>query len=131
MGGQEEGRLGVVAEVVTQDAESPWRVAKGLGDGLGRMPLDIKSAEGLVLPLFGQGRFEEEAVGICYNKWCSDTHIITMTHTISSVKRGKGAPPVGGLALRRVRRKDWAKHEFEARQTGTRICSRDNITLTQ
>ena len=65
MGGQEEGWLGVVAEGVTQDAESPWRVAKGLGDGLGRMPLDIKSAEGLVLALFGQGRFEEEAVRIC------------------------------------------------------------------
>jgi hypothetical protein len=65
MGGQEEGRLGVVAEVVTQDAESPRRAAKGPGDGLGRMPLDIKGAKGLVLPLFGQGRFEEEAVGLC------------------------------------------------------------------
>ena len=63
--GQEEGGLGVVAEGVTEDAESPWRVAKGLGDGLGRMSFDIKSAEGLVLPLFGQGRFEEEAVRIC------------------------------------------------------------------
>jgi hypothetical protein len=28
------------------------------------MPFDKKSAEGLVLPLFGQGRFEEEAVRI-------------------------------------------------------------------
>ena len=46
--GQEEGRLGVVAEGVTQDAESPRRVAKGLGDRLGGMPLDKKSAEGLV-----------------------------------------------------------------------------------
>ena len=65
MGGLEKGWLRVVAEVVTEDAESPWRVAKGLGDGLGRMSFDIKSAEGLVLTLFGQGRFEEEAVGIC------------------------------------------------------------------
>lgn len=54
-----------MAEVVTQDAESPRRAAKGPGDGLGRMPLDIKGAKGLVLPLFGQGRFEEEAVGLC------------------------------------------------------------------
>ena len=50
-----------------------------------------------------------------------------MTHTISSVKPGMGAQPVGELALRRVRRKSKAKHEFEARQAGTRIPSRDNI----
>jgi hypothetical protein len=50
---------------VTQDAESPWRVAKGLGDRMGGMPLDKKGAEGLVLALFGQGRFEEKAVRIC------------------------------------------------------------------
>jgi hypothetical protein len=29
------------------------------------MPLDKKGAEGLVLALFGQGRFEEKAVRIC------------------------------------------------------------------
>ena len=54
-----------MAKVVTQDAESPWRVAKGLGDHMGRMPLDKKGARGLVLTLFEQGRFEEKAARIC------------------------------------------------------------------
>jgi hypothetical protein len=29
------------------------------------MPLDKKSAQGLALALFGQGRFEEKAVRLC------------------------------------------------------------------
>lgn len=42
-----------MAEGVTKDAESPGRIAKGLGDRVGGMPFDKKSAEGLVLTLFG------------------------------------------------------------------------------
>ena len=79
-GGDEELRLGVVAEVVTQDLERAGRVAKGTGD-LGRgTVLDEVGAQGLVLALLGRRRFEEEALRLAYVKWLSVRHICTVLH---------------------------------------------------
>ena len=51
--GEEEGGLGVVAEVVAQDTEGAWGIAEGAGDLVGGTLLDEVGAEGLVLALFG------------------------------------------------------------------------------
>ena len=79
-GGDEELRLGVVAEVVTQDLERAGRVAKGTGDLGGGNVLDEVSAQGLVLALPGRRRFEEEALRLAYVKWLSVRHICTVLH---------------------------------------------------
>lgn len=61
-GAQEEGRMGVVAKVEAQDPESARGIAEGAGDFLRSLAFDEIGAEGLVLALFGQSRFEEEAL---------------------------------------------------------------------
>jgi hypothetical protein len=57
----EEDRLGLPTEMVAEDVKGVKRVAEGAGDLFGWTPLDQKSAEGLVLAMFGQARLEEEA----------------------------------------------------------------------
>ena len=52
---------GFSAEVVTQDVEGIEGVAEGAGDVFGGPALDQVSAQGLVLAVFGQAGFEEEA----------------------------------------------------------------------
>jgi hypothetical protein len=54
-GGEEEGKLGIVREVIAEDAEGAWGVAEGAGDLLGRAGLEEIGAKGFVLALFGQG----------------------------------------------------------------------------
>jgi len=63
--GQKERRVGLVAEVVTEDAEGPGRVAESASGLLGGLASDEISAEGLVLPLFWQGGFQEKAARVC------------------------------------------------------------------
>ena len=59
--GDKEDRLGLPAEVVAQDVKGIERVAEGAGDVFGGAALDQVSAQGLVLAVFGQAGFEEEA----------------------------------------------------------------------
>jgi hypothetical protein len=54
-------RLGVPAEVVTEDVEGIEGIAEGMGDLFGGTPLDHKGAQSLVLAVLGQPRFEEKA----------------------------------------------------------------------
>jgi hypothetical protein len=79
-GGDEELRLGVVAEVVTQNLERAGGVAKGASDLGGRDVFDEVSAQGLVLALLGRRRLEEEARRIAYVKWLSVRHLSTVLH---------------------------------------------------
>ena len=58
--GGKEDRLGLAAEVVAQDIKGVKGVAKGTSDLFGRAPFDEKSAQGFVLAMFGEARFEEE-----------------------------------------------------------------------
>jgi len=62
--GDEEGGIGVVAEVMAHDLEGAGRVAERAGDLGGGALLDEVGAQGLVLALFGRRRFEEEALRI-------------------------------------------------------------------
>jgi hypothetical protein len=64
-GGQEKGWLGMVAEGVAQDPEGAWGVAEGASDVLGGAALDEKGAEGLILAVFRDSRFKEEAARVC------------------------------------------------------------------
>jgi hypothetical protein len=57
----EEDRLKLAAEVVAQDVKGVEGVAEGTGDLFAGMPLEQKSAQGLVLAVFRQARFEKEA----------------------------------------------------------------------
>ena len=59
--GHKEDRVGLAAEVVAQDVKGVERVAEGAGDLFGGAALDQESAQGLVLAVFGQAGFEEEA----------------------------------------------------------------------
>ena len=58
----EEGSafLGIVAELITQDAESAFGVTEAAGDFGGRLLIDEVSAEGFVLALQGELRGKEE-----------------------------------------------------------------------
>ena len=79
-GSDKELWLGVVAEVVAQDLERAWGVAKGASDlGRGNV-LDEVGAKGLVLALLGRRRLEEEALRLAYVKWLSVRHICTVLH---------------------------------------------------
>jgi hypothetical protein len=60
-GGGKEDRLGLAAEVVTQDVKGVNGVAEGAGGLFGWAPVDQEGAEGLVLAVFRQARLEEEA----------------------------------------------------------------------
>ena len=53
--------VGFAAEVVAQDVEGTEGVTEGAGDVLGGAAFDQESAQGLVLAVFGQAWFEEEA----------------------------------------------------------------------
>jgi hypothetical protein len=59
--GHKKDRLGLTTEVVTQDVKGVERVAESAGNVFGRPAFDQKSAQGLVLALFGQARLEEES----------------------------------------------------------------------
>jgi hypothetical protein len=59
--GEEEGGLGFTAEMMTKDVKGIERVAKGASDFWSGAALDQIGAQGLVLAVFGQARFEEKA----------------------------------------------------------------------
>jgi hypothetical protein len=54
-------RVGFSAKMVTKDVEGIEGVAEGAGNVLGETALDQVSAQGLVLAVFRQAGFEEEA----------------------------------------------------------------------
>jgi hypothetical protein len=58
---EKKGGVGFSAKVVTKDVEGIESVAEGAGNVLGETALDQVSAQGLVLAVFRQARFEEEA----------------------------------------------------------------------
>jgi len=64
--GYKKDRVWLPAEVVAQDVKRIERVAEGAGDVFGGPPLDQISAQGLVLAVFGQAGFEEEAAEFTY-----------------------------------------------------------------
>ena len=59
--GDKEDGSGFAAEVVAQDMEGIEGVAESAGDVFGGTAFDQESAQGLVLAVFGQAGFEEEA----------------------------------------------------------------------
>ena len=84
-GGEEEGGLGVAAEVVTQHAERALGVAELGGDLLGGTPIDEVASQRLVLTLFGVLGLEEEASAVRYLFWYSQRHVRTLSHTTYGV----------------------------------------------
>ena len=64
-GGDEELRLEVTAKLVAQDPKRAVGIAEFCGDLLGGDVLDEVSSQGLVLALFGELRFQEEAPARC------------------------------------------------------------------
>ena len=50
---------------MAQDPEGACGVAEGASDLLGGAGLDEKGAEGLILAVFRDGGFEEEAARVC------------------------------------------------------------------
>jgi hypothetical protein len=67
---EEEGGVGVAAEVMAEDVEGADRVAEGRGDFLGGAIFEEVGAKGFVLALFGGSGFEEEAAEATYIFWC-------------------------------------------------------------
>jgi len=67
----EEGALGVLAELVAEHAETPGGTAKALGDLVRGEALNKVSPECLVLPMGGGGRFEEDALQFCKRFSCT------------------------------------------------------------
>jgi hypothetical protein len=67
---QEEGGVGIPAEVMAKDVEGADGVAEGGGDFLGGAVFEEVGAKGLVLALFGGRGFEEEAAEATYVFWC-------------------------------------------------------------
>ena len=64
-GGKEEETLGILAEVVDQDAKASWGVAVAFGDlGPGEF-FNEEGTEGFVLAMCGIGGFEENAGEVC------------------------------------------------------------------
>ena len=63
-GADKEEWGGLAAEVVAKDVKGVKGVAEGAGDLFGGTLLDQKSAQRLILAVFGQARFEEEAAEI-------------------------------------------------------------------
>ena len=59
--GEKKGGVGFPTKMVTKDVEGVERVAEGAGNVLGETALDQVSTQGLVLAVFRQARFEEEA----------------------------------------------------------------------
>jgi len=60
LGREEEFRVRLAAEVVTQHPKRSDRIAKGLGRVRRGATLDEVGAQGLILPLLGMGGFEEK-----------------------------------------------------------------------
>jgi hypothetical protein len=83
--GDKEGRLRVAAEVMAQDVKGIERIAEVLGDVLGGPTLDQVGAQGFVLTVLGQARFEEEAAELAYVFRCAYIHSVYITYTICSV----------------------------------------------
>ena len=61
--GQEEGAVGVLAEVVDQDAEAARGIAEAAGGLLGGESVDEEGAQGFVLAVGGVGGLEESLGG--------------------------------------------------------------------
>jgi hypothetical protein len=57
---EEEFPVGILAKLMTEDAETAGRVAKLPGRMGGGVALDEKGAEGLILAVDGVFRFQEE-----------------------------------------------------------------------
>jgi hypothetical protein len=69
--GHKKDRVRLPAEVVAQDVKGIERVAEGAGDVFGGLALDQISAQGLVLAVFGQAGFVEEAAKFTYVFRCA------------------------------------------------------------
>jgi hypothetical protein len=72
--------------MVTKDVEGIEGVAEGAGHIFGKTALDQVSAQGLVLAMFRQAGFEEEAAELTYFFWCAYSHEHRMSYTTYSVK---------------------------------------------
>jgi hypothetical protein len=59
--GKKEGGLGCSAEMMTEDVERIEGVSKSARHLFGGTALDQESAQGLVLAVFGQERFQKKA----------------------------------------------------------------------
>jgi hypothetical protein len=72
--------MGIVAELVTEDAEGAGRISESAGNIVGGLVVDEKGAEGLVLALEGElGREKEFLVWLgCYLITSTDWHTLMM-----------------------------------------------------
>ena len=87
---EKKGGMGFSAKMVTEDVEGIEGVAEGAGHLFGGTALDQVSAQSLVLAVFRQAGFQEEAAECTYLFWCADSHIYRMSHTICGVKSNCG-----------------------------------------
>ena len=100
--GEEEGGLGVVAEVVAEDAEGTWGIAESAGDVLGWAGLDEVGAEGFVLALLGQGGWRKKRRGSVILNCLLNRILVIVTYTRYGVKREVEPPRlVGSRAVQR------------------------------
>ena len=72
--------VGIVAELITQDAEGAWRVAEAFGHLSRGILIDEEGAEGLVLALERELGGKEEALTerCCYLITSTDWHVFIM-----------------------------------------------------
>jgi len=71
--------------MMAQDMERAEGIAEGTGDLRGGAVFEEVSSKGFVHPVFRMTGLEEE-VSIIYNIWLSDSHDVTISHTICCVK---------------------------------------------
>ncbi|PYT95292.1 MAG: hypothetical protein DMG38_27735 [Acidobacteria bacterium] len=87
---EKKGGMSFSAKMVTKDVEGVEGVAEGAGHVFGETALDQISAQGLVLAVFRQAGFQEEAAECTYFFWCANSHENRMSHTTCSVKNNLG-----------------------------------------
>jgi hypothetical protein len=84
--GAKKDRVGIPAEMMTQDMERPDGVTEGSCDLLGWPVFDEVGAKSLVLTLPGMAGFEEETADATYVFRCTIYHTATLLSTTSRVK---------------------------------------------
>jgi len=71
---EKKGGVRFSAKMVTEDVEGIEGVAKGARHFFGGTALDQVSAQSLVLAVFRQAGFQEEAAECTYFFWCAYSH---------------------------------------------------------
>ena len=94
LGRKEKEWIRIATEVMAEHVKSGDGIAEAMSDVFGALPLDEEGTEGFVLALLGRLRLEKEAANSTYLFWCSQYHIVTLSHSPCGVKRKLRLPPL-------------------------------------